>query len=114
MDFSLISQTFDVLRIPPPSRLILLEARTLSSAHVPPYPPDMPALLTGIESRELALHLKNILLTTYPREHVIYIVSEEKKIEAKLREFNAGDFSENTSLYIPSLGEGTSFESFAE
>ena len=47
MDFSLVKQTFDTLRIPPPSRLILLEAQTLSSAHVPPYPPDMPVLLDG-------------------------------------------------------------------
>ena len=114
MDFSLVAQTFDVLRIPPPPKLILLEAQTLSSAHVPPYPPDMPALLIRIESRELALHLKNVLLTTYPKEHVIHIVAEGTKKEARLGELNADDFSENTSLYIAPLGEGTSFESFAE
>jgi tetrapyrrole methylase family protein/MazG family protein len=114
MDFSLIAQTFEALRLPPPLKLILLEARTLSSAHVPPYPPDVPALLVGIESRELALHLKNVLLTTYPKEHVIHIVSEGTKKEARLGELNADDFSENISLYIPPLGEGTSFESFAE
>ena len=79
MDFSLIAQTFETLRIPPPPKLTLLEARTLSSAHVPPYPPDMPALLIGIESHELALHLKNVLLTTYPKEHVVHIVAEERK-----------------------------------
>jgi hypothetical protein len=38
MDFSLVSAVFDTLRIVPPPRLILLEARTLASAHVPPYP----------------------------------------------------------------------------
>lgn len=114
MDFSLIAQTFDTLRIPPPPKLTLLEARTLSSAHVPPYPPDMPALLIGIESRELTVHLKNVLLTTYPKEHLVYVVSEGKKKEEKLGELDADDFSENTSLYLPPLGEGTSFESFAE
>lgn len=114
MDFSLIARTFEALRIPPPSKLILLEAQTLSSVHVPPYPPDVPALLVGIESRELALYLKNVLLTTYPKEHVIHIVAEGTKKEARLGEFNADDFSENTSLYISPLGEGASFESFAE
>ena len=114
MDFSLIAQTFEALRIPPPPKLILLEARTLSSAHVPPYPPDVPALLVGIESRELALHLKNVLLTTYSKEHVVHIVADGTKKEERLGEFNADDFSESTSLYIPPLGEGTSFESFAE
>ena len=114
MDFSLIAQTFEKLRIPPPPKLILLEARTLSSAHVPSYPPDIPALLTRIESRELALRLKNILLTTYPKEHVVHIVAEGTKKEQRLGELGANNFSEITSLYIPPLGEGTSFESFAE
>jgi len=114
MDFSLIAQTFDVLRLSPPPKLILLEAQTLSAAHVPPYPPDMPALLIGIESPELALHLRNVLLTTYPKEHIVYIVAGGTKKEERLDELNADDFSVNTSVYIPPLGEGTSFESFAE
>jgi len=114
MDFSLVAQTFDVLRLSPPPKLILLEAQTLSAAHVPPYPPDVPALLVGIESRELILHLKNVLLTTYPKEHVAYIVSDGIKKEERLGELNIDNFSENTSLYIPPFGEGSSFESFAE
>ncbi|HET9915226.1 MAG TPA: nucleoside triphosphate pyrophosphohydrolase [Anaerolineales bacterium] len=111
MDFTSVAQTFDVLRISPPDQLILLEARTLASAHVPPYPPDVPALLTNIDSQELGLHLKNVLLTTYPKEHVVYIVKEGKKKEVKLIELEA---EVSFSLYIPATGEGTSFESFAE
>nr|AKQ03793.1 putative protein, tetrapyrrole methylase family protein / MazG family protein [uncultured Chloroflexi bacterium Rifle_16ft_4_minimus_38663] len=122
MDFSRIAQIFDALRFPPPEKLILLEARTLSSAHVPPYPPDMPVLLTGVESRELALHLKNVLLTTYPAEHVVQLVDRGKrrpealegKKEERLGELSSFDFSQSTCLYIPPLGDGTSFESFAE
>ncbi|HSB00228.1 MAG TPA: nucleoside triphosphate pyrophosphohydrolase [Anaerolineales bacterium] len=111
MDFSLVAQIFDVLHIPPPEKLILLEARTLASAHVPPYPPDVPALLTDVDSHELALHLKNVLLTTYPKEHVLSMVKAGKKKEVKLHEVGA---EEAFSLYIPALGEGTSFESFVE
>jgi len=114
MDFSLIAQTFDTLGIPPPPKLTLLEAATLSSAHVLPYPPDMPALLVRVESRELALHLKNVLLTTYPKEHILHIVAAGTKKEEKLGELNFDDFSDNTSLYVPALGQATSFESFAE
>ncbi|HJZ13028.1 MAG TPA: nucleoside triphosphate pyrophosphohydrolase, partial [Acidobacteriota bacterium] len=91
-----------------------LEARTLSSAHVPPFPPDMPVLFTGVGSRELAMQLKNILLTTYPKEHVVYVVSEGKTKEERIDNINGDDFSGDASLYIPALGEGTSFESFAE
>ena len=66
MDLSLVASAFDTLRITPPSKLTLLEAQSLSSAHYPPFPPDMPALLTGLDSRELALQVKNVLLAVYP------------------------------------------------
>ncbi len=120
MDFSLVAQIFDTLRLTPPSRLVLLEARTLASAHVPPYPPDMPVLFLNVSSQELAVHLKEVLLTTYPAEHVVHVVESGKrrpvdgKKEERLGELSGSDFSESTCLYIPPLGDGTSFESFAE
>lgn len=114
MDFALVAQTFEVLRFPPPSKLILLEARSLASAHVPPYPPDMPVLLTNVDSRELALQLRNVLLTTYPKEHAVYVTKGAKKREERIETISGDDFSEDTCLYLPPLGEGTSFESFAE
>jgi tetrapyrrole methylase family protein/MazG family protein len=114
MDFLLVNSVFDVLRISPPSKLILLEARTLASAHVPPYPPDMPVLLTGVDSSELALQVKTVLLTTYPREHLVIVVESGKKKEERLGELENFVFSESTCLFVPALGEGTSFESFAE
>lgn len=114
MDFSLLTSVFDALRIPPPPRLILLEAQTLTSAHVPPYPPDMPVLLTNIDSHELVLHLINVLLTTYPNEHLVSVVREANKQDTKIDELDRFEFSQDTCLYIPALGEGTSFESFTE
>ena len=111
MDFILVAQIFETLRIPSPAKLILLEARTLASAHVPPYPPDVPALLTEVDSPELALHVKDVLLTTYPKEHMVFVVKEGKKKKERLNEVNA---DEGFSLYIPAMGEGTSFESFVE
>jgi len=114
MNFSLVSKIFDTLRVTPPPRLILVEAQTLSSAHVPPYPPDMPVLLTGIDSRELSLHLKTVLLTAYPSNHLIQWVDSDVVKEEKIEEWRGLDISENLCLYIPPLEEGTSFESFAE
>jgi tetrapyrrole methylase family protein / MazG family protein len=112
MDFTLITSVFETLRLAPPSKLILLEAQTLSSAHYPPFPPEMPVLLTGVDSRELALQVKKVLLAVYPQEHVVQVVESGKWKDVILNEFDA--FSSNTCLYIPSLGEGTSFEAFAE
>ena len=114
MDLTLIARTFDVLGFNVPPKLILLEGQTLASAHVPPFPPDMPVLFTNVNSQELVLHLKSILLTTYPEQHVVFSVGAEKKTEETLGEFDGAEFSDGFSLYVPELGEGTSFESFAE
>lgn len=116
MDLSLVASTFETLRLKPPSKLSLLEAQTLASAHVPPFPPDMPALLTGVDSVELALQIKKVLLTVYPKEHEVNWVAGQKSKIGNLNDFqpSAFEFQRSTCLYIPSLGEGTSFESFAE
>jgi tetrapyrrole methylase family protein/MazG family protein len=114
MDFGLIYSIFETLRIAPPSKLTLLEAQSLSSAHYPPFPPDVSALLLGLDSPELALQVKKVLLVVYPYAHVVFVVSDGKMKEERLGELGNGDFSKSTCIYIPSHGEGTSFESFAE
>jgi len=114
MDFSLVTSAFETLRIDPPSRLILLEAQTLSAAHVPPYPPDMPVLFTCVDSNELALQLKTVLLTTYPKDHVVQWVDDGKRKDVSIADMGDESYSSSTCLYVPELGEGTSFESFAE
>jgi len=114
MDFSLVTSAFDILHLSPPPKLILLDAATLSSAHVPPYPPDMPVLFTNVNSEAMALQLKNVLLTTYPKEHGIYLVEGGNKKEQTLEGLGGEKFTENTCVYVPALAEGTSFESFAE
>src|SRR6185436_14843504 len=114
MDFSLVARTFDTLRLSPPSKLILLEAQTLTSAHVPPYPPDMPALFTNVSSEDMAMQLKKVLLTTYPVEHGVVLIDAGKSKDERLEEMEDFKFSNSTCLYVPALGEGSSFESFAE
>lgn len=114
MDLTLISSVFETLRLTPPSRLFLLEAPTLASAHVPPYPPDAPALLVGIASPELASHIQSVLLTTYPRDHHVMWVSGGKAHKETVAELTGEAFGSRVCLYVPALGEGTSFEAFAE
>ncbi len=114
MDFSLVTSTFETLRLTPPPRLVLLEARTLSSAHVPPYPPELPALLIGVDAPELASHLRDVLLAVYPREHGVFLVEGGKKQEIRVTELGEGDFSTAACVYVPALTEGAAFESFQE
>ncbi len=116
MDFTLINQIFETMRIPAPPKLILIQAQTLSSAHFPPTPPDVDTLIINIDSPELAIQVKQVLLAVYPGEHVIKIVEVESRKwkEERLIDFGKqADFSA-VSIYIPALGQGTSFESFAE
>jgi tetrapyrrole methylase family protein/MazG family protein len=114
MDFSLISSTFETLRLTPPSKLTLLDAQEFTSRHFPPTPPDVDTLIVGVDSRELALLVKNVLLAIYSPDHLVVIVSGEKRKDERLDALEKSDFSKKTCLYLPSLGEGTSFESFAE
>jgi tetrapyrrole methylase family protein/MazG family protein len=60
------------------------------------------------------LQLKLVLRANYPEDHLVFIVDGGKLKEKSLRELGNGDFSNSTCLYIPSLGEGTSLEAFAE
>jgi len=114
MDFSLVAQTFDTLHLTPPSKLTLFEAPTLATAHVPPFPPDIPTLITNIDSQALAQQVKTVLLTVYPKEHEVVVVGDGKKMDEKLGVWMIDGLPLPVSLYIPALGEGTSFESFAE
>ncbi len=127
MNFSLVESVFETLRISPPSKLTLIEARTFPSAHIPSFPPDIPALITGVDSHELTLQVKNVLLATYPKEHEVFLVnittvqSIKGKNLVSLSLVDLADeknldqyFSQTTCLYLPALDEGRSFESFQE
>jgi len=121
MDFSLVPITFEVLHFSLPSKLVVLEAQTLSAAHIPPSPPDMPILITGLATRELALHIKKVFLTVYPKGYVVHLVNPVKNEAESFSLFSLGDddqldgrFSRTTCLYLAELTEGTSFESFQE
>ena len=115
MDLALVSRVFDTLRLTPPPRLTLLDAQSLSSAHYPPFPPDAPALLTGIDSRELALQVKKVLLSNYPESHELSLVSGNETRAITLFSLDVfSSYAPSTCLYLPALGEGTSLEAFAE
>lgn len=112
MDFQTISSIFEILDLTPPSKLTLLDGHVFTPLHYPPTSPDADTLILNIDSRELALKIKKILLAVYPDTHNVFVINEGKK-EKRLNEIG-NTFSSAFNLYIPSLGEGTSFESFSE
>jgi len=115
MDLSLVTATFNSLGFEPPSRLALIEAESLRSAHVPPTPPDVPALLTRIDSAGLAAEVQFVLRAGYPEDFEVQLVQADAVRPVTLSRLSEGeDWDASTCLYVPARAEGTSFEAFAE
>lgn len=117
---SFLEPTFSALGLDPHPRLTLFDAMELSTAHVPAFPPDAPVLIAQIYSRLVASEAKMTLNAVYPDGHLVRLVhaagtKEERVEDVRLYEI---DRSEHigllTSLYVPPLEEGTSFEAFQE
>ena len=117
---SFLEPVFAALRLDPFPRLVLMDAIEVSQAQMPAFPPDAPVLVAQVYSRLVAAEVKVTLNTIYPDDHPVRLVhaagtNDEIIEEIKLYEI---DRSENiglqTALFIPPLGEGTSFEAFQE
>ena len=101
MDFALIARVFETLRIPPPARLVLLESATLAGAHVPPYPLDLPVLVTTVDSNDSAAQLKKVLSTAYPSSHEVFLVEEASSTAVSIEAIDAQEFSAQVCFYVP-------------
>ena len=114
MDFNQIASVFETLRLTPPSKLTLLTGQEFTLRHYPPTPPDVDTLILGIESPELAQQVRTVLHIVYADSHKVSAVGKAGVTETSLGEFGGAELSYPISLFVPSLGVGTSFESFAE
>jgi tetrapyrrole methylase family protein/MazG family protein len=117
---SFIEPTFTALGIDALPHLAIIDALELAIDHVPPFPPDAPALIAQIHSRVVANEVKLTLMETYPDEHEVKLVhaaGTPQELVEKLP-LHAIDQSQSigllTSLYLPPLEKGSSFEAFQE
>jgi tetrapyrrole methylase family protein/MazG family protein len=117
---SFLEPTFSALDLDPYPRITLFDAMELSIAHVPAFPPDIPVLVAQLYSRLVASEVKMTIGETYPDEHPVRLVhaagtKDELVEDLKLYEIDRSErIGLLTSLYVPPLGEGTSFEAFQE
>ncbi len=117
---SFLEPVFSALGLDPYPRLTLVDALELSTAHVPSYPVDTPVLIAQIYSRLVASEVKMTLSTIYPDEHPVRLVhsagTKDERVESiPLYEIDRSEHTGLlTALYVPPLGEGTSFEAFQE
>jgi tetrapyrrole methylase family protein / MazG family protein len=93
-------------------RLSLADAMDLSKGYVPPFPPDVPALITGIHNGETAAGVRRVLSSVYPGSHTVKFVAQNQLVEEILLEKLTDALA--PVLYVPPLGIGTSLEAFQE
>jgi tetrapyrrole methylase family protein/MazG family protein len=117
---SFLESVFAALEIDPLPQLTILDALDFQDTYFPAFPPDRPALIAQIHSRETASNLKLILMELYPDNHPVRLVhdasSDNEEIEdIPLCELDRSPKIHNrTALYIPPLVMGSSLESFQE
>jgi tetrapyrrole methylase family protein / MazG family protein len=118
-DFSL-STIFQKLGCDDLTSVVLVQASTLEKSHIPPFPPEIPAVIIDIATKECAAEVKALLLSVYPNDHLVKVIhgfGAEKQIleETLLINFDKKFISDpSTSLLVPPLQKGYSFEQFRE
>ncbi len=117
---SFLEPTFSALGLDPYPRLTLFDAMELSTLHIPVFPPDMPVLIAQIYSRLVASEVKMALNAIYPDRHPVRLVHAAGTMDELVEELNLYEIDRSerigllTSLYVPPLEAGTSFEAFQE
>ena len=96
-------------------RLTLCSAAEFQDAHVPPFVPDIPALLRDVQQHDLD-HLRWVLQTAYADAHPLRVVTPDGNVTSVtlgllgIKELDAPA----SAIYIPPLPEGTSLTAFQE
>ena len=117
---SFIEPSLTALSLDPLPHLTIMDALELATDHVPPFPPDAPALIAQVHSKAIANEVKLTLMEIYPDEHPVRLVHAAGTPQQMVKDLplHAIDQDESigllTSLFVPALEKGTSFESFQE
>jgi len=117
---SFIEPTLSALGLDPFPHTALVDALELGSAHVPPFPPDAPALIAQIYSPMVASEVKLTLMEVYPDQHPVQLVHGAGTPHAMVESLALYEIDRSphigllTALYVPPLGAATSFEAFQE
>ena len=109
-----IDTLLTMLQLDPAQNLALIPAARLQGAHVPPFPPDMPAVILNLDTPRLAAAVQAALLAVYPANWLVRLVTRGQVTEIALSDLPNAALEDGAALYIPTLGEGTSLESFHE
>lgn len=117
---SFLGPIFSALGSDPFPHTALADALELAAGHVPPFPPDVPAVIAQLYSREVASDVKLTLMSVYPDEHPVRLVHAAGTPDQWVEELPLHQIDQServgllSTLYVPPLAAGTSFEAFQE
>ena len=100
--------------------LQILDGLEIAAMHHQPINPDYPALIGQVYSQAVASNVKLTLMNQYPDEFEVQLIHEagtdSAVVEAvPLFEIDRSEYiGHTTSLYLPTMGQMTSFEQFQE
>ncbi|MEL7436352.1 MAG: SAM-dependent methyltransferase, partial [Chloroflexota bacterium] len=100
--------------------LQIYDGLDIAVMHHPPLNPAYPALVGQVYSREVASNIKLVLMNQYPDDFQVTLIHGAGNATGitqtiPLSEIDHQDaINHLTSLYVPALGEYTSFEAFQE
>ncbi|HEX2980992.1 MAG TPA: SAM-dependent methyltransferase, partial [Anaerolineaceae bacterium] len=117
---SVLEPSFTSLGLDPFPNTVLVDALDVAAGHMPLFPPNAPALICQIHSREVAAQVKMVLMEVYPVQHPVALIhgaGTDQQIVENIplyeidRSHKIGLLS---TLYLPALGPDTAFEAFQE
>ena len=117
---SFLEPTFNALRIDPLPQTVIVDALELVNTYHPSFPPDVPALIAQLYSPMVAGEVKITLMAQYPDEHpvlLIHAAGTPNQVVESVPLYQIDQSAHTgllTTLYLPPLGDFTSFEGFQE
>ncbi len=98
-----------------PKKLLFLHASEMKARHVPPFQPEIAALVWDVSGGEMA-DVQRVLQAVYPKDFLLRVAAEDgDATEVPLRLLTAAFPSAKVrAIYIPPLDTGTSLSEFQE
>lgn len=115
---SFIEPVFTALGIDPLPHTSLVDAFELAGQHMPGFAPDVPALIAQFHSQAIASEVKLTLMEVYPDEHPVVLIHAAGTPQQVVEPLALYEIDRSphtgllTSLYVPPLEPGSSFEAF--
>ena len=117
---SFVEPTLKLLGVDALDSLQVMDALQIAAMYHPPINPDTPALLGQVYSQSVASDVKLTLMNQYPDEFPVKLIHAAGTPDAMVEDLPLYEIDQSvhishmTSLFVPALGQMSSFEQFQE